>query len=32
MTYHGETVLETADMLLAADTYILEYMTKVDPA
>jgi GntR family transcriptional regulator len=31
-TYYGDTVLETADMLLAADAYILEYATKVDPA
>jgi DNA-binding GntR family transcriptional regulator len=31
-TYSGETVLETADILLAADAYILEYVTKVDPA
>jgi DNA-binding GntR family transcriptional regulator len=31
-TYYGETVLETADMLLAADSYVLEYATKVDPA
>jgi DNA-binding GntR family transcriptional regulator len=31
MTWHGETALETADILLAADQYELEYATKVDP-
>jgi DNA-binding GntR family transcriptional regulator len=30
-TYCRETVLETADILLAGDSYILEYATKVDP-
>lgn len=31
ITYHNNVVLETADILLAADSYILEYATKVDP-
>ena len=31
-TCSGETVLETADILLRADAYILEYVTQVDPA
>jgi GntR family transcriptional regulator len=31
-TYHGDMILETADMLLRADSYILEYATQVDPA
>jgi GntR family transcriptional regulator len=31
ITYFDATVLETADMLLAADSYILEYVTEVAP-
>jgi GntR family transcriptional regulator len=31
ITYFDSTVLETADMLLAADSYILEYVTEVAP-
>jgi DNA-binding GntR family transcriptional regulator len=31
ITYSDATVLETADMLLAADSYILEYVTQVAP-
>lgn len=30
-TYHGETVLETADLLLDAHHYDLEYLTTVEP-
>jgi DNA-binding GntR family transcriptional regulator len=30
-TWHGDTPIETADILLAADQYELEYATKVDP-
>jgi DNA-binding GntR family transcriptional regulator len=30
-TYHEATPLETADLLLAADTHILEYVTEVAP-
>jgi GntR family transcriptional regulator len=31
-TYHGETVLETADLLLDAHHYDLQYVTTVEPA
>ncbi|WAL66629.1 GntR family transcriptional regulator [Amycolatopsis cynarae] len=30
-SYHGDTPIETADILLAANQYKLEYVTKVDP-
>jgi GntR family transcriptional regulator len=31
VSWHGETPIETADLLLAADQYELEYAIKVDP-